>query len=105
MAILYKSAVIDATTAGDATLVAAVAGKQIQVHAILLSASGASTLRLEDGVSGTALTGTIDLNGNKAFVMPFSPVPWVTCTVATLLNAETTGTSISLDGVMIYSLI
>lgn len=54
------SAAINAATLGDNTLVAAVAGKRIRVHAYELSASAAANAKFKDGAS-TDLTGLIYL--------------------------------------------
>lgn len=54
------TAAINAASSGDNTLVAAVTGKRIRVHAYELSASGAVNAKFKDGAS-TDLTGLLYL--------------------------------------------
>ena len=51
-------AMIDVSTLGDNTIVAAVTGKKIRVLAVVLVANGgANTIRFESAAGGTPLTG------------------------------------------------
>lgn len=70
--ITIRRAAIDASSSGDNTLVAAVAGKRIKVLAVLLVAAEAVDATVYTGpqATGTALTGTISLADNEGFVLP-----------------------------------
>lgn len=100
-ALTPKFAAIDAATSGDNTLVAAVVGKKIRVLAVWMVAAAAVTARFEDGASGTALTGQMNLAANGGFVLPFNPVGWFETTANTLLNLELGG-AVSVDGNVVY---
>lgn len=82
-------AAIQAASAGDNTLVAAVPDKRIRVIAIVLVASGGvNTARLESGASGTAMTGQMDLVADGQFVLPYNPGGWTQTAAGVLLNLE-----------------
>jgi hypothetical protein len=100
-ALTPKFAVIDAASSGDNTLVAAVAGKKIRVLSYTIIASGAVTVRFEDGASGTALTGQMNLTTNSGVSVPFSPVGHFETTANTLLNLELSAAT-SVDGHLTY---
>lgn len=97
-----KFAIIDAATSGDNTIVAAVTGKKIRVHAAYLVASAAVTVRWESGASGTALSGQMQLAANGGFVLPYNSEGWFETAAATLLNLELSG-AISVDGGLTYT--
>jgi hypothetical protein len=101
-ALTPKFAVIDVASSGDNTLVAAVVGKKIRVHQVLLVAAGAVNARFESGAGGTALTGQMNLTTNSGFTLPFSPVGWFETASNTLLNLELSG-AVSTDGVLCYT--
>lgn len=96
-----KYAVIDAATSGDNTLVSAVSSKKIRVLACFMVAAGDLTARFEDGASGTALTGQMNLTTNSGFVLPFNPVGWFETSATTLLNLELSAAT-SVDGSLVY---
>ena len=99
------SAVIDAASSGDNTIVAAAgASNIILVHQVFLVAAASVTVRFESGASGTALTGQMQLAANSGFVLPFSPVGWFQTAANTLLNLELSGAT-SVDGVISYTVI
>jgi hypothetical protein len=100
-ALTPKFAAIDVATTGDNTLVAAVVGKKIRVLSVFIFAAGTVTARFEDGASGTALSGQMQLTAQTGFVLPFSPVGWFETTAATLLNLELSA-DISVDGLLVY---
>lgn len=97
-----KRAVIDNATSGNNTLVAAVTGKKIAVHALLIVATDAVTIRLESGAGGTALTGQMTHAAASGEVLPWSLVPWVETAAGALLNLELSG-AVSADGVLLYT--
>lgn len=96
-------AVIDHATSGDNTLLAAVAGRRIRVHALYLISAGTVTARFESGAGGTALSGQINLVANSGFVLPHNPTGWFETAINTLLNLELSG-AVSVDGGFTYSL-
>lgn len=96
-----KFAIIDAASSGDNTLVSAVASKKIRVLSLYLVAAGTVTVRFEDGASGTAKSGQMNLVANTGFVLPFNPIGWFETTANTLLNLELSA-AISVDGGLTY---
>lgn len=96
-----KFAIISATASGNNTLVAAVSGKKIRVISGLLVATGAVNIRFEDGASGTALTGVMQLVANTGFAMPYVPVGHFETGDNTLLNLELSA-AISVNGWLVY---
>lgn len=84
----YKYAVINDSSSGDNTIIAAVASRKIRVLAAVLVAAGDVTVRFESGASGTALTGVMDLTTNSGFTLPYNPAGWFETAVNTLLNIE-----------------
>lgn len=97
-----KRAAVAASTQGDNTLVAAVAGKAIRVLALVLVASGgANTVRLESDAGGTALTGQMDIGDNGQLVLPYNPAGWVATAAGELLNLELSAAT-AVAGVVIY---
>lgn len=98
-------AVVAAATGGDNTLVAAVTGKRIRVHSLILVASGgANTVRLESGASGTAMTGQMNLAANGQLVLPHAAGGWFQTAVAALLNLELSAAT-AVAGSIGYSLV
>lgn len=97
-------AAISASTSGDNTLVAAVAGKKTKVLGLVLIASGDVDVRLESGAGGTALTGVISLaaDGN-GFVLPMAlpGMHWLETGVNTLLNLELSA-AVQVSGLIVY---
>ena len=98
-------AVVAATAAGDNTLVAAVTGKRIRVHALFVVASGgANSVRLESGAGTLALTGVMDIVDNGQLVLPHNSAGWCQTAVAALLNLELSAAT-PVGGLLVYSLI
>lgn len=96
-----KYAKIDAASAGDNTLVAAVASKQIRVLSLFYMASGVTTVRFESGASGTALTGQLEHIAQTGMVLPFNEDGWFETAAGQLLNMELSG-AVSVDGALSY---
>lgn len=97
-----KRAAFDVATAGDNTLVAAVAGKAIRVLALFLDASGGpQDARFEDGAGGGALTGVLALDANGQMTLPYNPAGWFETSPGTLLNLELS-TATDTAGVLVY---
>lgn len=96
--------VIDAATSGDNTLLAAVTGKKIRVHALFVVAAGTVTVRFESAAGGTAMTGQMNLVANAGFVLPYNPAGWFETVAGELLNMELSG-AVSVDGSFVYSLV
>ena len=96
-------AAVAAATLGDNTLVAAVAGKRIRVHSLVLLASGgANTVRLESAAGGTALTGQMDIIDNGQLVLPHNPAGWCETAAGELLNLELSAAT-AVAGLLTYS--
>ena len=88
-ALTPKFAVINATTNGDNTIVAAVVGKKIRVLAYSIVADAAVGVAFEDGAGGSELSGQMAFAANGGISVPFSPVGHFETTANTLLNIET----------------
>jgi hypothetical protein len=92
-------AAIAASTSGNNTLVAAVAGKKIRVLGLAVVAGAAGNIYFTSNNSGTVIfggsTNTIDLAVNGGFVLPMTPtaVGWFETTAgqALVMNASSTG--------------
>lgn len=98
-------AAVAASSSGDNTLVAAVAGKKIRVLAFTLYAGGAVTVRFESGAGGTALSGQMALAAAGQFVSGgFVPVGWFETAAGALLNLELSG-AVSVAGMLTYVLV
>jgi len=83
-----KFAKIDASTVGDNSIVAAVAGKKIRVLSYQAVVSAATTFRFEDGAGGTGLTGVMSFGANGGITVPFSLVGHFETSVNTALSLE-----------------
>lgn len=98
-------AAISATTDnGNTTIVAASAGYQIRVLALMLMSDADDTdVRFESGAGGTALTGRIPLKESTGFVLPYNPAGWFQTDTGDdeLLNLEITGTG-NVYGMLTY---
>ncbi len=97
-----KYVAVAAASSGDNTLVAAVVGKRILVLNCVLIAAGAVNVRFENGASGTALSGRMNLTTNSGFTAPFSEIGWTKTSVNTLLNLELSG-AVNVDGWLVYA--
>ena len=100
-ALTRKYAAIAASSSGDNTIIAAVAGNRILVFNVGIIAAAAVTIRFEDGAGGTALTGQMEIIANGGFTWGFSEVGWFQTSVNTLLNLELSG-AISVAGALAY---
>jgi hypothetical protein len=99
-----KHAVIDAASAGDNTIVSAVAGKRILVTSYMIVASGGANtlLRFESGAGGTALTGEMDIGADGVISADYNPGGCFAPTAAgALLNLQITAAT-SVDGHLSY---
>lgn len=83
-----KRAVIS-STAGDFTVVAAVAGKKIRVLSFYIRQSAAGTLRFESTAGGTALTGVmVTTTADLVCEGSFNPFGHFETVAGQLLNLE-----------------
>lgn len=96
-----KHASIAASSSGDNTVVAAVAGKRIRVLSYMLVAAGAVTVRFESGAGGTALSGQMSLAANGGAVANFNQGGWFQTAAGSLLNLELGG-AVSVAGHLSY---
>ena len=96
------SATLSAADSGDNEVVAAVAGKEIVVHQLLMISSGTVNIRFESGAGGTELVGLMELTAQVGFVLPFSPVGWFRTAAGVLLNLELSA-AVSVGGTLAYS--
>ena len=94
---------IAASSSGDNTIIAAVPNKRLTVHAIFILASAATTVRLESGAGGTALTGQMQLPGNGGFVLPYNEAGWFSTADGAVLNLELSAAN-SCDGCVVYAI-
>lgn len=86
--VLVKRAAIAITATVDTTIVAAVTGKKIRVLSLYGHASAGSTVRLESGTGGTALTGAMPLAANGQLNLPYNPHGHCETAAGALLNLE-----------------
>lgn len=92
-AITPKFAVISAASAGDNTIVAAVAGKKIRVlsYTLVNNHTAVQTCRWESGAAGTAVSGHMIFGANGGATPAFNPCGLFETGVNTLLNLELAG--------------
>lgn len=100
-------AAFDGLTAGDNTLVAAVAGRKIRVLAAVIAGTGAATVAFESTAGGDALTGDMGVSiaaEVDSIVLPHNPAGWFETVAGELLNLEVAGAG-SVSGCLTYVLI
>jgi hypothetical protein len=100
-----KTANIAASTSGDNTIVAAVAGKQIWVLECVLMANGTVNVKFQSGASGTDITGLFYLIANTGFSKNHGggdrAMPLCATATGELLNLNLSA-SIAVGGVLKY---
>jgi hypothetical protein len=98
-----KFAKIDAASAGDNTLVAAVTGKKIRVLSYVLvnGHTDTQTVRFESGAGGTALTGQMIFAANGGVSSGHNPAGHFETAAGALLNLELSGAT-TVDGHLTY---
>lgn len=98
-----KRVAIAASSNGNNTLVAAVAGKRIRVLAYNLSAAGAVNAKFQDGAGGTDLTGLKYFAAAGAAASgPFNPLGWFETSTNTLLNLNLSS-GVAVGGELVYA--
>lgn len=96
-------AAVSAAAASDNELVAAVAGKRIRVHSLVLVASGgANTATLRSDTTG--ITGAMDLGADGQLVLDHNPAGWFQTAAAEALNLLLSAATL-VAGSLTYSLI
>lgn len=82
---------VNQTTAGDLTIIPAVAGKTIRVYRVFLMFSVAGNLTPKDGTN--AFCGPLPFAANGGIIMDFDGEPWFTCTQgnAFVINVSAAG--------------
>lgn len=100
--VFYRSAQMQTKafsgTTSPVQIVAGVAGKSIQIHAITLVNTTAQSITLEDSAaSPVTMSGAMAVAANGVISYPMNPSgePWFTCTAAKDFQAATGGTQIA----------
>lgn len=70
-----SSAVVNATSSGDNTLVAGVASQTVRIFRLALVLSSSNTITFKDGAS-TPLTGAMSLNAGATILLDYEGEPW-----------------------------
>jgi Flp pilus assembly protein CpaB len=103
----FQNAWLDlAAATGDQSIVAALSGKKIRVHAVFANNAGTlGTLLFESGTA-TSISPTFDVVADGGgFVLPFNDVGWFETAAGAALTA-TTATGNSTTGVLVvYSVV
>lgn len=73
---ILNRAAVDFSAGGDNTIIAAVAGKRILVHRLILVVSAATSIIVKRGA--TALTGAMSMSANGALSLDTTGEPWFT---------------------------
>ena len=94
-----SSVSIDASAAGDNTLIAGVEGQVIRVFKIFAAAASSVQVTLKDGAGGAPFTGPMPLG---AFVLDFDSEPWFVTSAGNgfVLNL---GASVQISGKVYYT--
>jgi len=82
---------VNQTTAGDLTLIPAVAGKTIKVYRVFLMSGVAGMLTPKDGA--TPFCGPLPFSANGGLIMDYDGKPWFTCSLgnAFVMNMSAAG--------------
>jgi hypothetical protein len=72
----YTDVVIDESSSGASTLVAAVTSKRIVVYSLYLVADGAVGVKFQSHTTPTDLTGLASVAANGGLVLPFNQDGW-----------------------------
>lgn len=96
-----KFKIINASTSGNNTLVAAVSGKKIRVLSYIIVLGAATTIRFESSADGTALTGQMEIAANSGIGASFNPLGHFETVAGELLNLELSGAN-NADGHLSY---
>lgn len=96
-------AAVSAAAASDNALVAAVTGKRIRVHSIVLVATGgANTATLRSAAN--AISGAMDLGSDGQLVLNHNPAGWCQTAAGEALNLLLSAAT-AVAGLLTYSLI
>ena len=98
---VVKYAKIAASSSGDNTIVAAVAGKKIRVLSVYYLCAGTVTATWQSGASGTALSGALAHTAQTGAVLPHNENGWFESASGVLLNLSLNG-AISVAGGLSY---
>jgi len=96
-----KYAAINVGSSGNNTLISAASGKRLIILACVLVSSGAVNVEFQDGVSGTPLSGAMNLTTNSGFTLPFSEGGWGETSQGVLLNLNLSSAT-AVDGMLVY---
>lgn len=75
---------VDTAAGGDIAIVAAVAGKKVQVYRALLVGAATATIQFKDGA--TALTGVMTPATGFPFTLDYTGEPWFESTAGATIN-------------------
>lgn len=101
-ALVPKFAAISASSSGNNTLVAAVAGKKIRVLAYSLSGAGAVNAKFQSGAGVTDLSGLKYIAAAGGGVTAqFNPLGWFETVSGALLNLNLSG-AVAVGGELVY---
>lgn len=100
-ALTPKFAAISASSSGNNTLIAAVAGKKIRVLSYTLVCTTAATAKFQSGAGGTDLCGAMPFGANGGVSVPFNPLGHFETAVNTLLNLSI-GSAVQVSGHLCY---
>jgi hypothetical protein len=87
------------TTAGNNTLVAAIAGTSIRIVALYFISSNTNTVTLKSGAN--ALTGAMDFTSQERMVLPLNPYGWMETAEGEALIMTTTK-DVKISGMLTY---
>jgi hypothetical protein len=96
-----RYALIDTASAGNTTLVAAVAGRKIRVLSFFLVSAGTVIAAFQSGAGGTALTGAMPLVASSVVPVSYNPLGWFETAVATLLNLNLSA-AVGVRGALVF---
>lgn len=93
---------IDAASAGNNTLVAAVTGKKIRVTAITIVCAADVAITFQDGAGGTGLTGAMSFKANGGMDVDRTPPNFFCETSAGNLLNMSLGGAVQVSGTLNY---
>ena len=101
---LFASAPVTISGNGTAVLVPGSPSQSVRVYRLLLIASVACTITLQDGSApAVALTGPLSLGASTPLILPFDTQPWFATSLGNAFTALIAGlTAGTIGGVVFY---